>query len=84
MVAAERALLDSRWAIEHLSRPPDEPLERVLARSLSRRADQRQASVLELVRELQQVETEIGAGQTPIEVAVDDWALATVTDLEED
>ena len=32
VVAAERALLDSRWAIEHLSRPPDEPLERVLAR----------------------------------------------------
>ena len=61
--------------------PPS--LERVLARSLSRRADQRQASVLELVRELQQVETEIGAGQTPIEVAVDDWALATVTDLED-
>ena len=32
VVAAERALQDSRWAIEHLSRPPDEPLERVLAR----------------------------------------------------
>jgi signal transduction histidine kinase len=30
--AAERALLDSRWAIEHLARPPDEPLDRVLAR----------------------------------------------------
>jgi signal transduction histidine kinase len=32
VVAAERALLDSRWAIEHLARAPDEPLERVLAR----------------------------------------------------
>ena len=32
VVAAERALRDSRWAIEHLSRPLDEPLERVLAR----------------------------------------------------
>ena len=32
MVAAERALVDSRWAIEHLARVPDEPLERVLAR----------------------------------------------------
>ena len=31
MVAAERALEDSRWAIEHLARA-DEPLERVLAR----------------------------------------------------
>jgi signal transduction histidine kinase len=31
-VAAERALLDSRWALERLARPPDEPLDRVLAR----------------------------------------------------
>jgi signal transduction histidine kinase len=31
-VAADRALQDSRWAIEHLARAPDEPLERVLAR----------------------------------------------------
>jgi signal transduction histidine kinase len=31
-VAAERALLDSRWAIERLARAPDEPLDRVLAR----------------------------------------------------
>jgi hypothetical protein len=61
--------------------PPS--LERILARSMSRRPEQRQSSVLELLRELQQVETEIGVGQTPIEVAVDDWALATVTDLEE-
>jgi signal transduction histidine kinase len=30
--AAERALLDSRWAIEHLARPVDEPLDRVLSR----------------------------------------------------
>jgi signal transduction histidine kinase len=30
--AAERALLDSRWAIEHLARAPDEPLDRVLRR----------------------------------------------------
>jgi signal transduction histidine kinase len=32
VVAAERALQDSRWAIEHLAHAPDEPLERVLAR----------------------------------------------------
>ena len=32
VVAADRALLDSRWAIEHLRRAVDEPLERVLAR----------------------------------------------------
>ncbi len=30
--AAERALLDSRWTIEHLARAPDEALDRVLAR----------------------------------------------------
>jgi signal transduction histidine kinase len=32
VVAADRALLDSRWAIESLARGPAEPLERVLAR----------------------------------------------------
>jgi signal transduction histidine kinase len=32
VVAAERALEDSRWAIEDLARAPDEPLDRVLAR----------------------------------------------------
>ncbi len=32
VVAAERALQDSRWAIERLAHTPDEPFERVLAR----------------------------------------------------
>jgi serine/threonine protein kinase len=58
-------------------------LERTLQRAMSRRSDQRPASVLELVRGLQAVETEIGVPQTPIEVAMDDWALATVSDLED-
>ena len=58
-------------------------LERILAKAMSRRPEQRQSSVLELLRELQQVEAELGLGQTPIEVAVDDWALATVADLED-
>jgi signal transduction histidine kinase len=35
VVAAERALEDSRWAIEHLARPRDEPLDRVLDRHAS-------------------------------------------------
>jgi signal transduction histidine kinase len=35
VVAAERALEDSRWAIEHLARTPDEPLDRVLGRHAS-------------------------------------------------
>ena len=61
--------------------PPS--LERVLARAMSRRAEHRPSSVLELIRELQQVENELGVSPTPIEVAVDDWALATVADLED-
>jgi len=39
--------------------------------------------VLELVREFQAVETELGYPQTQVEVAMDDWALATVADLED-
>ena len=58
-------------------------LERVLARAMSRRPENRQGSVLELIHELQAVETELGVPQTPIEVAMDDWALATVADLED-
>ncbi|MCU1413257.1 MAG: serine/threonine protein kinase [Microbacteriaceae bacterium] len=61
--------------------PPS--LERILQKAMSRRPDQRPASVIELVRELQAVETELGVPQTPIEVAMDDWALATVSDLED-
>jgi signal transduction histidine kinase len=35
VVAADRALEDSRWAIEHLAHAPDEPLDRVLGRHAS-------------------------------------------------
>jgi eukaryotic-like serine/threonine-protein kinase len=58
-------------------------LESILARAMSRKPENRQTSVLELIRELQAVETELGVQQTPIEVAMDDWALATVADLED-
>lgn len=58
-------------------------LERVLQRAMSRKATDRPASVLELVREFQSVEHELGLPQTAIEVAMDEWALATVADLEE-
>jgi len=58
-------------------------LERALQRAMSRKPESRQASVLELLHELQAIETELGVPQTPIEVAMDDWALATVSDLEE-
>ncbi|HEY8590443.1 MAG TPA: serine/threonine-protein kinase [Naasia sp.] len=58
-------------------------LELVLQRAMSKRPEQRPRSVLELIRELQAVETELGVPQTPLEVAMDDWALATVGDMEE-
>lgn len=58
-------------------------LENLLRRAMSRRPELRPGSVLELVRELQLVETELGVPQTAIEVAMDDWALGTVADLEE-
>ena len=58
-------------------------LEKLLATAMSRKPENRPATVLELVRELQAIETELGVPQTPIEVAMDDWALATVADLED-
>ena len=58
-------------------------LEATLAKAMSRKPENRHASVLEFVRELQAVETELGYVQTQVEVAMDDWALATVADLED-
>jgi hypothetical protein len=58
-------------------------LEQVLLRAMSRKPSQRQRSALELIRELQSVEVELGLPQTPIEVAMDDWALATADDPED-
>jgi serine/threonine protein kinase len=58
-------------------------LEQILMRSLSRKPSARQRSALELIRELQSVEAELALPQTPIEVAMDDWALATADDPEE-
>lgn len=61
--------------------PPN--LERVLARAMSKRPQDRQATALEFIRDLQSVEEELGLPQTPLEVAMDDWALATAVDLDE-
>jgi tRNA A-37 threonylcarbamoyl transferase component Bud32 len=58
-------------------------LEKVLQRAMSRKPENRQASVLEVIHELQAVESELGVPQTQVEVAMDDWALATVADLED-
>mgnify|MGYP003135092282 FL=1 len=64
---------------------PDVPasLEKILRRSMSRDPALRQASVLEFVRELQVVESELGVPQTTVELARDDWALGTISDFEE-
>lgn len=64
---------------------PDVPasLEEVLRRGMSRKPENRPASALDLVRELQLVETELGMPQTTAEIAMDDWALGTVADEED-
>ena len=58
-------------------------LERALIRGMSRKPEARQGSVIELVHELQAIEPELGLPQTGIETIIDDWALATVSDLED-
>ncbi|WP_395243612.1 protein kinase [Agromyces sp. MMS24-K17] len=64
---------------------PDVPasLEETLARAMSRRPSARHASAMEFVRDLEGIEEELGLPQTPAEVAVDDWALATALDLDD-
>ncbi|MCY7411696.1 MAG: serine/threonine protein kinase [Salinibacterium sp.] len=64
---------------------PDAPatLARTLTRALSRSPQNRQSSILEVLYELQTVESELGLPQTAIEVAVDEWASTTVADLGE-
>lgn len=58
-------------------------LEKLLRRGMARKPQDRPASVVELVRGFQAIEVELGLAQTPLEVAVDEWAIATVGDLEE-
>jgi hypothetical protein len=50
---------------------------------MSRRPESRQGSVMELVHELQAIESELGLPQTPVEIAVDEWASSSVGDLED-
>jgi len=58
-------------------------LEVALQRAMSKRPELRSRSALEFIRELQAVEQEIGVSQTPVEVAMDEWAIATVVDVED-
>ncbi|MGE3192963.1 MAG: serine/threonine-protein kinase [Microbacteriaceae bacterium] len=58
-------------------------LDNLLRRAMSRKPELRPASALDFVRELQVIETELGVSQTPLEVAMDEWASATVSDMED-
>ena len=58
-------------------------LENLLKRTMSRKPELRPATALDLVRELQVIETELGVSQTAAEVAMDEWASATVSDMED-
>ncbi|TAM67615.1 MAG: serine/threonine protein kinase [Microbacteriaceae bacterium] len=55
-------------------------LEAVLDKAMSKRPAARQGSVLEFIRDLQSVEAELSLTQTQLEVAMDDWAVATASD----
>jgi len=71
----------SRARVPRIDRGDVPPrLELVLARAMSRRPDARQRTVLELIRELQSVEAELGFSQTQLEVSLEDWAAETVVD----
>jgi hypothetical protein len=64
---------------------PDVPasLEKLLVTAMSKKPENRPSSILELVREFQAIETELGVPQTAVEVAMDDWALGGVAEAEE-
>jgi eukaryotic-like serine/threonine-protein kinase len=57
---------------------PDVPqkLEQILARSMKKNPQDRQASALEFAYDLQTVQHEMGLTHTPLEVADDEWAAA--------
>lgn len=58
-------------------------LERVLTGALSKKPGERPASALELLRELQAVETELGLGQTSADIAMAEWASGYARDDDE-
>ncbi len=64
---------------------PDVParLDAVLRRAMSKRPQARQHSVLELIRDLQSVEAELGLSPTPADVATVGWMAAAPVDEED-
>lgn len=57
-----------------------ESLEAVLRRAMNRAPARRHSTVLELVRDLQRIEAELGLTPTQADVAMDDWAIASAGD----
>ena len=57
-----------------------EALEAVLRRAMNRAPARRHSTVLELVRDLQRIEAELGLTPTQADVAMDDWAIASAGD----
>jgi hypothetical protein len=49
-------------------------LERLLVRGMSKKPEERPATALDLLRELQAVESELGLGQTAADIAMAEWA----------
>ncbi|POH69057.1 serine/threonine protein kinase [Cryobacterium zongtaii] len=73
-----------KTALPPIGRPDvPERLELVLARALSKRPERRQASALELIRELQAVEAELGLAQTPLELATAEWEAQAAGDADD-
>lgn len=75
-----------RAAYTPISRPDVPPaLEATLARAMSKDPAARHASVAEFARELQATQHEMGLAHTPLDVAVDEWAMAGVAiDFQDD
>ncbi len=72
----------NRAKIEPIGRP-DVParLEKLLQECMSKKPADRPSTAIEVVRQLQEVEAELGLPQTQAEVAVDEWAVASVGEL---
>lgn len=64
---------------------PDVPasLQALLKRGMSRRPEDRPASAMEWVQQLQRIEAELSLAPTPAEIAVDEWARPSVAEEED-
>jgi serine/threonine protein kinase len=58
-------------------------LEALLARTMSRRPDDRPHSAMEFARQLQAIESELGLAQTPIDVVGDAWSGGLISHAED-